>query len=96
MPEPSIHDKIAKALDEALLDLITNGRPEYDDEGNCTYVPASAADLNAARNRLRDLGLTKVPAEGDETDQLRAAVLDGKYPHLADLDDEEDDKALAS
>ncbi len=85
-----IHVDISNALDEHLLDAISNGAPLLDEkgdpvldaEGNAIRRPPSAAILNTARQRLKDLGITKIMVEGDATDEIRKwlGLVEGENP----------------
>jgi len=76
------HTRLDAALDEALLDLIANGRvvldnegrPVLDEDGQPLRRQPTAADLQAARARLKDLGITKTVTEGSDADRLAAAL----------------------
>ena len=94
-------ERISDALDATLLKVIKKGTPLQDKDGNIILdpkgkpimSPPSAAFLNVARNRLRDLGITKVVTEGDSADEL-AAELGLKARPIPELS-QEDDRATA-
>lgn len=57
-------------LDEVMLDILDgrivlddDGKPVLDAEGNPLRTPPTAADLQAVRSRLRDLGVSRVVSE---------------------------------
>ena len=104
-----VQNKLSDALDESLLDIIQNGRMMIDfktgevvtdDEGEPVRMQATAADHTAAVNRLKSLGITKVPAPGDPTDLLRRELChedDGSVvPFVMPPVSEEEDAATAS
>lgn len=70
-------EKISDELDKVLLKVLKEGVPLRDRDGalilkrgKVVKGPPSAAFLNAARQRLRDLGITKVAAQGDSVSSL--------------------------
>ena len=73
--------RIAAALDQQLLDILEHGRPAIDsrtglpavdDDGKQITKPPSAADLQAARRRLADLGVKT--SDGDPSLDIAAAL----------------------
>ena len=97
-----IHDQMSQYLDATLVNVLMNGRPalgpdgqvQLDSEGNVKTIPASASDMNIARQRLRDLGIEKVPQSNIDpkeiAEELRAqdARIDNfNLPQMADGDD---------
>ena len=85
----STADKIATALDRQLLKILKhgraafdcNGQPIFDADGAQAFRPPTAADLNAARQRLAELrrageGAPPSPVV-DALERLRAKRLDG-------------------
>ena len=53
-------EELDEELDKALLGIIRNGEIVVDKKGNIVKLTPSAAILNAARQRLRDLGVNKL------------------------------------
>lgn len=79
---------LSDALDELLLDVIRNGRT--DEEGN--PVKATAADMNAAITRLKNLGIDKIVEPGSAAAELaKECGLDNpdilKFPAISDEED---------
>ncbi len=87
---------LSDVLDKVLLQVIRKGMPLLnkdgkailDNKGKPIFTPATANYLNVARQRLRDLGYTKIAAEGDEIEQLakELGLKDGKvhpFPRLS-------------
>ncbi len=105
--QPEVQCALDEALDRQLLDIIVNGRlvigPDghivKDDDNKPIFRPASAADLNAARGRLKDLGITKLVLPGSVTDTLatQLGLEPGEDPvknyKLPELDMEGEDAA---
>lgn len=100
--------EISEMLDKQLLSILRDGRPligpdglpVYGKDGKQIYVPPSASDMNIARQRLRDLGIDKMPVGEDDASSLRdeflrqdARVRNFKMPAIADS--REDDAATA-
>lgn len=92
----SIHNEMAEELDSALLKVLREGQVVITDAGPVTVTP-TAAMLNQVRQRLKDLGVTAIPAEGTPTGNLikearRGLRYQGKeFPALS----EEPDAAAA-
>jgi len=72
MPDKTPQEQLADTLDSQLLDAIKGDAP-------------SAAMLNVARQRLRDLGMTKVTLPGDPTDELAKELGFAKDPKILKL-----------
>jgi len=89
-----LDDQILKALKKGVPLLDSKGHVVLDAKGKPLYGPPPAAYLREARQRLRDLRLSKVPRPDDSLlemeDELsrREPQRPTTYPKLADLDDE--------
>jgi len=103
MANNPIHQALSDAVDEGLLEVI-KGRLVRDADGNVMLDPdgkplrerPSAADFNAAINRLKSLGITKQVTQGSPVaqimEQMRAANV--RFPgKLAPVDTDGDDDA---
>jgi len=95
MPTPSDPttergEKISEALDKMLLDVITKGVPLVDNAGRVVrdkygkivYRPAPASYLNVARQRVRDLGISKVPTPDDPIMEVRDRLAEEEFEPL--------------
>ena len=79
-------EKISDELDKKLLQALKKGvKVGVDDEGKPIHVDASAAVFNVARQRCRDLGLTKVVNPGDAADKLAKELFRGAPDNVLDL-----------
>lgn len=66
-PATEIQTALSEKLDEALLDILTNGRKVYAEDG-ATVIAVnmpSAADFNAIISRLKQCGVATIPTEGN-------------------------------
>jgi hypothetical protein len=98
-----IQAELSEALDKELLDVIRNGNPVVDDKGNAVKdakgkpvrQPASAAHFKVAHERLRFLGIGKVPQHGDAASQLadELGIHDPQTLKLPGVNTTEDDPA---
>ncbi len=92
----TVQTDLSDELDAVLLKVVRSGRPLLDKEGRAVLddedkpvlTLPSAQDLNVARQRLKDLGLTHVVSEGDVADELarEIGIRDGKvfkFPQLS-------------
>jgi len=86
-------EDISDALDAALLRGIKDGVAVQTEEG-MVIAPAPAAFLNVARQRLKDLGISKLAAPGSDLAAL-AKECGFKTLELPPLDDERDDAATS-
>lgn len=105
-------------LDETLLDMIKNrvpmrnhkGEPCFDKDDNIIRVYPPAAILQAARGRLKDLGIGRLPGvndplrdidhemelrKRDPEDEFDKLHAETLKPDFTMADDEEDDPATA-
>jgi len=97
-----VHDQMSEYLDATLIRILKEGRPIIgpdgqpisDRKGGYKTMPASASDLNIARQRLRDLGVDKTkhdivdPKEIAEQLRSQDARIDNfNLPELPDGDD---------
>lgn len=100
--------EISELLDERLLSILRDGRPligpdglpVYGKDGKMIRVPPSASDMNIARQRLRDLGIDKIPVGDDNANKLREEFLRqdarvGNFKIQSMADSREDDVATA-
>lgn len=85
---------LSDELDKALLTAIKDGVTIVTDSG-VAQVTAGAAYMNVARQRLKDLGVTKQAQAGDVLTQLRDEIKKGggtlEAVPLPPLSDEPDD-----
>lgn len=101
MPDATpTQEALDAAIDEVLLDIIANGRIVQDKDGQPVLGAdgkpmrerPSAADLNAAINRLKYLGIDKrVTPDTAAYELARQCGLENpntlKFPDISDLDD---------
>jgi len=93
-------ENLSDKLDAVLLRLIKTGIPLKDSKGNPILDadgkpilgPPSAAVLNVARQRLKDLGIDKMIVSGDPVEELAREVgLEDpdrlKFPDMPEGDD---------
>ena len=85
---------MSDAFDQALLGILQHGREVVTRDGERVTVPATAADLNVIRQRLKDCGITVEAMDdnpvGNIVEEMRRRGL-----KLPDLDLDEDDAATA-
>lgn len=85
---------MSDAFDNALLDILRGGREVVTRDGERVTIPATAADLNVIRQRLKDCGITAEAMDdnpvGNIVDEMRRRGL-----KLPELDTTEDDVATA-
>ena len=73
-----VQERLSDKLDKQLLDVVKKGVPLYDKDGDAVvdakgkpvYGPPTAAYMNVARQRLRDLGITSTVPAGSAADKL--------------------------
>ena len=94
MAKPKTSQEVQAALDgvldRQLLAIITKGRPVVgadgqvvkDENGKVEHRPPSAADLQVARGRLKDLGISKMVLSGSDADRLRLGLEKGEDPYV--------------
>lgn len=79
MTQKTTRERLDAELDKTLLDIIKNGvplihpktgEPILDKDDKPVMVPPSHQNLEVARKRLSDLGLTKEPKEGSDAARL--------------------------
>ena len=81
MPDPKIQEQLSDELDKMLLARVLSGE-------------ATAAELNVARQRLKDLGISKVVTPGSDLARLAQEIHAGGFkPELIQAVDEEPDGA---
>ncbi len=74
-----VREELSDELDRTLLDVVRNGvyltdasgNAILDADGKAIKRTAPAATLSVARQRLKDLGINKIPVAGDDADSLR-------------------------
>lgn len=89
--EPTIQQTLSDELDKVLLKGM-DGITVLDNEGNPVKIDPPAALLNVARQRLKDLGITKVVTADDPVNQLMREIGKPKFKIVAPqpVDDAED------
>lgn len=95
MPEVTkTQEQLSKELDKKLLARITKGYKVVDKAtGKLKTIAATAADLNVARQRLKDLGLTQLVNAGDSAATLAKEIgfeRDHKILDMPPLSDKDD------
>jgi len=82
-------DQMSDDFDKALLGLLKEGRKVMNRDGDLIDVPATAADLNVIRQRLKDCGITAMPTTanpiGNIVKEMQARGM--KMPELSTDDD---------
>jgi len=68
--DSNIQETLAEEFDALLLKMLREGKPQLDNDGNVINVPLSAADLNVIRQRLKDCGITAIPAGENPIEQI--------------------------
>lgn len=96
---------LSKVVDKRLLEIIRDGRPIIDEatglplkdaDGKEIRTTPSAADINAAINRLKQCGVAVVPTAGNDIGKLRAQMRRrGIAGRIGPVDTEHDDPATA-
>lgn len=91
-------EDIADVHDRKLLDILENGATVIDKDGESRKVTPSAAFFNVARQRLKDMGYTKVPTQGDALDRMAGPLGfvqgAGELPPLSEDDDDATKEAV--
>lgn len=82
-----VQQEISEALDETLLEGVKRMKHILSSGED---VRGASALLNVARQRLRDLGITKIVAPGDAVHQFSVEL--GKIPDMEPLTDPDDDE----
>ena len=88
----NIKQKLSDALDQALLDAITNGQVVLDNDGNPTTISPSAKMLEVAIKRLSQLGITcEITSTGRQAEIIKELKQKGmKFPTLPPISEGEE------
>ena len=70
----TIQNEISSLFDEALLDMLRNGRETILEDGTRERGPMTAADLNIVRQRLKDCGVTAVATDDNPIGNIVAEM----------------------
>ena len=91
MSDAKIKEELSDELDKALLKGIQEG-VEVPTEDGVVTIAAPAAFLNVARQRLKDLGISKVVTPGSDLARLAAEIgkARGQPVNLRELNEEPD------
>jgi len=87
-------DSMSDEFDNALLHILKDGRQVVNKEGEVVKVEASAADLNVIRQRLKDCGVTAMPANNNPIGNIMAEMAK-RESVMPELDVDSDDAATA-
>jgi|19_taG_2_1085344.scaffolds.fasta_scaffold04382_6 hypothetical protein len=88
-------EQISNSLDTLLLDILKNGREVVTKSGEVIRVQATAADLNVARQRLKDCGIS---VEATDTNPIGNIIeeMQLRGMNMDDIDTESDDVATGT
>ena len=87
-------DSMSEEFDKSLLQILKDGRQVVNKDGEVVNVEASAADLNVIRQRLKDCGVTAMPANNNPIGNIMAEMAKRKTA-MPELDIDSDDAATA-
>jgi hypothetical protein len=87
-------DSMSDEFDKTLLKVLKDGRDVVNKDGEVVSVEASAADLNVIRQRLKDCGVTAMPANNNPIGSIVAEMAKRKMT-MPELDTDSDDAATA-
>tara|TARA_Y100001973_G_scaffold12595_1_gene17486 strand:- start:323 stop:598 length:276 start_codon:yes stop_codon:yes gene_type:complete len=82
-------ERMSDDFDKALLGLLKDGRKIMNKDGDLVDMPATAADLNVIRQRLKDCGITAVPTGANPIGNI-VKEMQARGMTMPPLNDEED------